>query len=686
MASLRTLRILGVPEHFNRPFHRARANNAFEAAGIDLQWQDAPGGTGEMLRLVTENAADVAIALTEGIVAGIVKQENTCPLRYCGEYVTSPLRWMVATGATRGADSVKWPSDADPTSNRKLRVSVSRLGSGSHLMAFVLARSRGFDPERIEFVIHDTFRTMRRAVAEGAADIFLWEWYTTIPFVEAGEVTPVTYVDTPWHCFGFVSRKNWLELPGNRQLLADAAAVVAEEAASFIDPAHEESSLADICLHFRLSRSDAAAWLSRVNFLRASSSKSAGASTGAGDATGENGKNTDGGLLASKGSLSVGKGMLEGALQCLVSVGALAVDAVKEGQWTEDKFVDSVCRIVPVAPPSTPASASASALGDSKQIAAVVTPASRSAAKSAEASPPRTADVAGVTPGVGIISAGATTSGKGERAASVHERPVGAIQPAFDLPSTGAPSQPSQRESWAHTKQNARDKVLQYLAQYGGYNESLGSTSPATTTTTVAASGKGVTLTTAGSSSFSSSSTNNSNISTRVASSSADGSLASSAATPAGGPQPIGFSDARQALMNRMAASSGASPPLAIRRAATNGARPSDAGAVSASGTPSVMTPGFPTTSSSNRTSVAVAGSTGSEAATATAGLDATVSSSSVSSGVGSSSSGSAASAAPTPPHPQQQASNPVAPSPSPYAHRMTYRHAAWDGVLFDIG
>lgn len=34
------IRIGGVPEHFNLPWHLAIEDGAFKEAGIDLQWQD----------------------------------------------------------------------------------------------------------------------------------------------------------------------------------------------------------------------------------------------------------------------------------------------------------------------------------------------------------------------------------------------------------------------------------------------------------------------------------------------------------------------------------------------------------------------------------------------------------------------------------------------------------------------
>src|SRR6185503_12780182 len=65
------LRIGGVPEHFNLPWHLALDEGAARAAGVDVQWQDFPDGSGAMAHALREQRLDAAMLLTEGAVAGI---------------------------------------------------------------------------------------------------------------------------------------------------------------------------------------------------------------------------------------------------------------------------------------------------------------------------------------------------------------------------------------------------------------------------------------------------------------------------------------------------------------------------------------------------------------------------------------------------------------------------------------
>ena len=84
---MKKVRIIGVPEHFNLPWHLALAEGAFEDRGIDLQWTDIPEGTGRMCQMLEDGETDLAIILTEGIVKSITEGN---PSRIVQEYIASP--------------------------------------------------------------------------------------------------------------------------------------------------------------------------------------------------------------------------------------------------------------------------------------------------------------------------------------------------------------------------------------------------------------------------------------------------------------------------------------------------------------------------------------------------------------------------------------------------------------------
>jgi hypothetical protein len=68
-----SIRLGGVPEHFNVPILRALARLGDEG----LTWTSVKGGTGAMMEQLAREELDVVFALTEGIVAALVNEEES---------------------------------------------------------------------------------------------------------------------------------------------------------------------------------------------------------------------------------------------------------------------------------------------------------------------------------------------------------------------------------------------------------------------------------------------------------------------------------------------------------------------------------------------------------------------------------------------------------------------------------
>lgn len=194
------LQVGGVPEHFNMPWHWAFQNNYFAEEGVDIVWRDYPGGTGAMMQDIREGSLDVAAALTEGVVAEIVNRQSCYIVQY---FVTSPLRWGIHVSAQARYQRVE--------DLREGVFAISRWGSGSHLMAYVLAQHHGWPTDRLKFAVVGNLDGAREALAADTADGFLWEKVTTQPWVDTGEFRRVGVVDTPWPCFVVAVRSSLLE-------------------------------------------------------------------------------------------------------------------------------------------------------------------------------------------------------------------------------------------------------------------------------------------------------------------------------------------------------------------------------------------------------------------------------------------------------------------------------------------
>lgn len=51
-AKLPVIRVGGVPEHFNLPWHLAMERGIFEKHGVQVEWVEQKEGTGQMIRSV----------------------------------------------------------------------------------------------------------------------------------------------------------------------------------------------------------------------------------------------------------------------------------------------------------------------------------------------------------------------------------------------------------------------------------------------------------------------------------------------------------------------------------------------------------------------------------------------------------------------------------------------------------
>ncbi|WP_162127761.1 substrate-binding domain-containing protein [Flavobacterium phycosphaerae] len=197
---MKTVKIAGVPEHFNLPWHLCIEGGEFEQAGIDLQWTNIPEGTGKMCQMLRNGETDMAVILTEGIVKDIVGGN---PSSIVQVYVESPLIWGIHVAA---ASNYKTITDLEHT-----KVAISRYGSGSHLMAYVNARNQNWNTEQLQFETVNTIDGAVEALTHGVADYFMWERFMTKPLVDKGVFRRVADCPTPWPCFVIAVRNTFLE-------------------------------------------------------------------------------------------------------------------------------------------------------------------------------------------------------------------------------------------------------------------------------------------------------------------------------------------------------------------------------------------------------------------------------------------------------------------------------------------
>ncbi len=198
---MKTFHIGGVPEHFNLPWYLTLSNKEYHEVAVNLRWKDYFGGTGEMSKALREKEIDMAVILTEGMIKEII-EGNNCKIVQV--FVESPLIWGIHVANTAPYTTIE---DLKGT-----KAAISRFGSGSHLMAYVNAKNMGWNTETdLDFEVIMDLEGALEALPEGRGDYFMWEKFTTKPYVDHGPFRLVGECPTPWPCFVIAVRNDVLE-------------------------------------------------------------------------------------------------------------------------------------------------------------------------------------------------------------------------------------------------------------------------------------------------------------------------------------------------------------------------------------------------------------------------------------------------------------------------------------------
>jgi ABC-type nitrate/sulfonate/bicarbonate transport system substrate-binding protein len=241
----------GVPEHFNLPWRDAVA--ALQRTGERVAWREVPEGTGAMAAALGRGDLDIAVMLTEGAVAAL----GPAPaFGILAAYTTSPLLWGIHVPAAS-----PWQTEDEI---RGRRYAISRRGSGSHLMSFAHARSRGWPTEQLVFVEVGTLAGAIEAFRTGAADVFFWEKFMTKPLVDAGEFRRVGEFSAPWPAFVVCVRLACWRAA--RERIERIVTDVFQRAAEF---RHSPQTVTRIEHSFGLTAADAAEWLALTHWADA---------------------------------------------------------------------------------------------------------------------------------------------------------------------------------------------------------------------------------------------------------------------------------------------------------------------------------------------------------------------------------------------------------------------------------
>lgn len=253
------LKVGYVPEHFSTPISFAQSKGYFEELGLkEVELIPYPSGSGHLIQSLGDGSIDIAIGLTEAFVRGLAQGNESYKL--INTYVKSPLRWSVSTGYNRDdVNEIKELQGKD--------ISVSRIGSGSFVMAYVLALQQGFkEPFFNSFPILSTFKNLRESVNlhEGfeRSDAFMWEHFTTKRYYDNKELKKIGEIYTPWPSWVINARSETLS--SNKDDVAKFIQAVNKGISYFNE--HKEEAIEWIYTNLDYSQEDASEWIKTVEF------------------------------------------------------------------------------------------------------------------------------------------------------------------------------------------------------------------------------------------------------------------------------------------------------------------------------------------------------------------------------------------------------------------------------------
>ena len=231
-----------------------------------------------MVTALQAGEIDIGVGLTEGWIAALGKAQaakEDAGFRVVGTYVETPLCWAISTGARR--NELQGIQDL-----KDKKVGVSRIGSGSYVMSFVLADQQGWlnstsDSPPFPVEVLNTFSNLRDGVNNSTADFFMWEHFTSKRYYDNGEIKRIGEIYTPWSSWKIVAANNLLNpkswssgphasAPALKEELEDVLRKINKGVKHFEQ--NKEEAVQYISTKLDYSEEDAREWLKTVQFTQ----------------------------------------------------------------------------------------------------------------------------------------------------------------------------------------------------------------------------------------------------------------------------------------------------------------------------------------------------------------------------------------------------------------------------------
>ncbi|MDT8347415.1 MAG: ABC transporter substrate-binding protein, partial [Flavobacteriaceae bacterium] len=171
-------------------------------------------------------------------------------------YVSTPLNWGIHVASASSFQKI------EDLNHRT--AAISRLGSGSHLMSFLLAQNYRWNTNDLQFKIVNDIHGAEKALTDKCADYFLWEKAMTQPLVDKGVFRRIGLFQNNWPAFVIVVRSAFLKQ--HTQAIESLLQTINNYTVDFnLIPSIDTS----IAAFYELPLSDVQDWLGNTQFSEA---------------------------------------------------------------------------------------------------------------------------------------------------------------------------------------------------------------------------------------------------------------------------------------------------------------------------------------------------------------------------------------------------------------------------------
>ncbi|MDQ6666938.1 MAG: ABC transporter substrate-binding protein [Thermoproteota archaeon] len=241
-----------VPDIHFATLHVASDQRVFEKYGLQPEFREFSGGTGELAEALANGKVNIGIGLTDGFVTSISKSAD---FRIIATFVETPMKWIILLPSNSSVGNIK-------DLNGKT-FGITKFGGGSHINTILITSKQGWI-DNLDFNIKalGNLNSLVAALKTGAIDACVWEPFSIKSLLNNKDLKALAdEIIPPWPCFMVATRTDFLN---NQEIITAILAALQEAARIFhSDKVH---SVEIVSKKYNLSKEDSEKWFESVRY------------------------------------------------------------------------------------------------------------------------------------------------------------------------------------------------------------------------------------------------------------------------------------------------------------------------------------------------------------------------------------------------------------------------------------